>query len=133
MPPKVSIVTPCYGDRTAYLPARIESILNQPCQDFEWVLIDDGCTPASKAILQELARHPKVKTIIEHSQSRGISQSYNAAITQCEGEYILRAEDDDTCQFDFVEKLVRVLDANPTVGIVFSAYKLIDPQGDLIK
>ncbi len=97
------------------------------------MLVDDGCVPESKALLKELARNPKVKTIIEHSHNLGISQSYNDAITHCAGEYILRAEDDDSCQLDFIEKLVSVLNENPNVGLVFSAYEQINPQNDFIK
>ncbi len=132
MPPKVSVLTPCYGNRTAYLPQRIESILNQTCQDFEWILVDDGCVEASRAILKKLEGNPKVKTIIHHPKSLGVSRSYNEALALAEGEFILRAEDDDYCEPSLIEKLAAVLDSNPNVGLAFSAGTYVDSQGGFI-
>lgn len=129
MPPTVSVVTLCYGDRSAFLRPRIESILNQTFTDFEWVIVDDGCVPATKAELRLLARNPRVKTIIQHPQPLGISRSYNEAIAACEGEYILRAEDDDTAEPSLIEKLVAVFQRFSAVGLVYCTARLIDDDG----
>ena len=132
MPPKVSILTPCFGDRTAFLPQRIDSILNQTYQDFEWILVDDGCVEASQTILQKLLGHPRVKTIIHHPKALGVSRSYNEALALAEGEFILRAEDDDYCELNLIEKLVAILDKNPDVGLAFTAAKIVDSENRVI-
>lgn len=132
MPPKVSVLTPCYGNRTAYLSQRIDSILNQTYQDFEWILVDDGCVEASRAVLKELEQHPRVKAVIHHPHSLGVSRSYNEALALAEGEFILRAEDDDYCEPSLIERQVAVLERNPNVGLVFTAGVAVDAQGGFI-
>jgi glycosyltransferase involved in cell wall biosynthesis len=128
VPPKVSVVTLCFGDRAAFLRERVDSILSQTYRDFEWILVDDGTPSNTKSILRELASEPRV-SIIAHPQPRTISESYNEAIARCKGDYVLRAEDDDTAKPALIEKLVDVLERYPRVGIAFCAARRIDEAG----
>src|SRR5215510_6516895 len=48
--PAVSVVIATFN-RAAYLPATIASILNQSFQDFELIVVDDGSTDDTRAVL----------------------------------------------------------------------------------
>jgi glycosyltransferase involved in cell wall biosynthesis len=54
MQPKISVVMSVYNG-TPYLRESIESILNQTCKDFEFIIIDDGSSDNTWKILTEYA------------------------------------------------------------------------------
>ena len=130
--PKVTVITLCYN-HARFLRARIESILNQTFQDFEWIIIDDASQDGSQAILQDLRGHPKVKALILHSQNVGCYPSYNEALALAEGEYIYRAEGDDVCKPELLAAEVAVLDKHPNVGLVHTSCKVITGEGRVLR
>jgi len=131
--PKLSIITLVFN-QAPFLSERIRSILAQTNQDFEWIVIDDCSTDNSVEILQEvLADVPQIKKLILHDRNLGVFKSYNEALACCEGEYVYRAEGDDSCSPDLLEKSTAFLDANPEVGFVHTAYDIIDSDNRTLR
>ena len=52
---KVSAIIPAYN-RADFLPRSIESVLNQSLSDLELIVVDDGSTDNTKAVVEEFAR-----------------------------------------------------------------------------
>jgi GT2 family glycosyltransferase len=91
--PVVSVVLPTYN-RTESLNRAIESVLNQRFEDFELLVVDDGSTENTKAIVEEFDDERLV--YFEHEVNRGGSAARNTGIEASTGEYVAFLDDDDT-------------------------------------
>jgi glycosyltransferase involved in cell wall biosynthesis len=112
----LSVITPVYNVE-AYLPACIESVLRQTFSDFELLVVDDGSTDGSAAIVAEYsARDPRVRGF--RGPNRGVSHARNVAMQYARGRYFSFLDADDEWAPEFARTLVRVLDRQPDVAIV---------------
>lgn len=89
----ISVIVPIYNVEE-YLPACIESILNQTYKDFEILLIDDGSTDNSGKICDKYAGKDK-RCIVIHQQNKGLSGARNTGLDNVKGEYISFIDGDD--------------------------------------
>lgn len=112
-----------------YVDEAIASVVGQGYDDFEFVIIDDGSTDDTPAILaQWAARDPRI--IVHRSpRNEGIPSALNRGLAVARGEYIARQDADDLCVAGRVAKQVAVLDADPGTVLVSSGYEVIDEQG----
>ena len=103
MSTEISVIVPVYGVEK-YLPACIESILNQTFTDFELILVDDGSPDRCPAICDEAAeRDARVRVI--HQANQGLSAARNAGIEAARGEWLVFVDSDDYIAPHFCEKL----------------------------
>lgn len=114
--PRVSVILPCHNGE-AYLREAIRSILDQTYTDFELIVVDDGSTDGSPAILHDMALDDRRLRIVTQVNG-GIVAALNTAMDHARGEYIARMDADDV---SFPERLafqVSYLDRHPEVVIV---------------
>ncbi len=125
--PKVAVIIPAYNAMT-YLPESLESVLQQTFTDFEVLIVNDG---SSDNIVQwaNSLTDERVKFISQSNQ--GVSTARNLAISKASGEYITFLDADDLWHRTKLEKQVKFLDNNPTVGLVATWVILTDEQGNL--
>jgi len=91
--PKVSVIVPVYNVAD-FLPRCLDSILAQTEPDIEVILVDDGATDESPAILAGYAaRDGRFRCV--HKENGGLSSARNAGITQATGKYLLLVDGDD--------------------------------------
>lgn len=125
--PLVSVVTPVFNGGK-YLSDTIESILNQTFRDFEFILLDDGSTDDSLAILREYAaKDSRIRVITR--ENRGLGTTQHELVYLAQGEFIAQLDHDDIAFPDRLELQVDFLRKNPEVAVVGGAYQLID-SGD---
>ena len=94
MPPQLSIIVPIYNAADT-LKACIESVLTQPFEDFELILIDDGSTDHSHSICQQFAQTDK-RITVQSQPNAGPSQSRNNGLEMAQGLYVTFLDSDDT-------------------------------------
>ena len=91
--PLFSIITPCYNAEK-YLKNSVESILHQPFESWELLLIDDGSVDSTPAICDQYAQSDsRIKVI--HQQNGGVSAARNRGLDAATGEWILFIDSDD--------------------------------------
>lgn len=90
----ISIVMSVYNSSQT-LQAAIESILTQSVTDFEFVIVNDGSTDDSKAIIENYMKKDSRIKLIEQANA-GLTKSLNRAISEAKGEVIFRQDADDT-------------------------------------
>lgn len=111
--PAVSVIVPNYN-YARYLPARIESILNQTYRDFELILLDDCSTDNSREILESYRNNQHVSHIVFNEKNTGSPfRQWMKGISLARGKYVWIAEADDLSSPDFLETCVRALTHNP--------------------
>lgn len=102
--PLVSIVVPIYNT-AKYLPACLDSIINQTYQNLEITLVDDGSTDDSYQIAKDYAKKDsRIKLV--HQKNAGQSAARNHGIERATGEYIGFIDSDDLVAKDFIEQLL---------------------------
>jgi glycosyltransferase involved in cell wall biosynthesis len=128
MAPRVSFVIRC-RDYARFVGLAIESLLGQTFTDLEVIAIDDGSTDDSAAVLERFSADPRVR-VVRHERNRGHIQTGNEGLGLARGEIVGLFDADDLClRTDAVARQMSVFDANPDVGLVYSAQTYIDESG----
>src|ERR1700712_5711992 len=91
--PLLSVVMTVYNSER-YLAEAIESILNQTFRDFEFIIIDDGSSDGSLALLKTFAElDPRIRLISR--PNTGIVKAVNDGVALARGRYLARMDSDD--------------------------------------
>lgn len=123
---RVSVIVPNYN-HAKYLRQRIDSILNQTCQDFELIILDDCSTDDSRTIIDEyMTRFPGIKSFYNSSNSGSAFKQWDFGVDKANGEFIWIAESDDYAEPGFLEKSLEILAGNENIGFVYCNSKIID-------
>jgi glycosyltransferase involved in cell wall biosynthesis len=117
--PKVSVVVPNYN-HARFLPARLDSILQQSFWDFELILLDDCSTDDSRAVLQSYATDARVRIEFNAVNSGSTFKQWNKGVRLARGEFVWIAESDDYADKRLLERLVSALDADPRVAYAYA-------------
>ncbi len=124
----VSVTMPVYNAER-YVAEAIESILGQTFGDFELIIINDGSTDDSKAVLDGLVmRDPRIR--LTSRPNRGISATRNELLSLARGEFVAVLDADDIAMPDRLERQVQFLQTHPECVAVGSRALVIDPDGD---
>lgn len=125
--PTVSVIIPTHN-RANLIGKAIDSVLDQTCQDFEIIVIDDGSTDNTAEIVKGFDDF-KIH-YISHELNRGTSAARNTGIKASRGEYIALLDSDDEWLPEKLDRQVEVLQDEPSeVGVVYSDVLYIDENG----
>ena len=123
--PLVSVVIPVHNAE-AYVHDAVASVLSQDFNDFECVIVDDGSSDRSPAVLASLAaQDPRVR-VVTIPQS-GIVAALNLGVEQSRGALVARMDADDICLPGRLSRQVRHMAEFPRCVAVGSAVTLVDP------
>lgn len=125
--PKVSVVVVNYN-YSQYLDERIQSFLDQTYQDFELLIIENGSTDNSVDVIQRYTKDPRV-SVKYCAENDSPLKRWNEGLDCTQGEYVMVAASDDSCDPRLLERLVEKLDNHPSVGFAYSQSWEIDEQG----
>jgi len=108
--PLVSVIIPTYN-RAHFLPAAIDSVLAQDYQPYELIVVDDGSTDGTAAILQA---YPQVRSIFQPNQGQSVAR--NKGVAASRGEFIAFLDSDDLWSPNKLTLQVRFHLSNPQFG-----------------
>lgn len=126
--PKISVIIPTYN-RSDLLREAIASVLIQSCQDFEVVVVDDGSTDDTRAVVRSF-NSPKISYFFQENCGR--SAARNTGIRLAGGEYIAFLDSDDIFMPNKLELQAGFLDENDSYGMVYSYAKNVDEDGQYL-
>lgn len=118
----ISVVMSVYNSEKFLKPA-IEGILNQTFKDFEFIIIDDGSTDRSAAIIESY-NDPRIRLIRQTNHK--LVYSLNQGVKVARGEFIARQDADDVSLPSRLEKELTWMSANDRRGLVSSYFTYID-------
>lgn len=126
----VSVIVPVYN-RVEYVAETIESILAQTYESLELVLINDGSTDDSLAILKAYQQRFPDKIVVIDQTNQGQIAARNNGIKQASGHFIAFLDSDDLW---YPEKLALQIPLfqNANIGLVYCAIENIDANGAVI-
>ena len=115
------------GER--YVRAALESVLRQTVADLELLVVDDGSTDVTPAILAGVA-DPRLR-VLRNDQRIGLAASLNRALDQARGRYLARLDADDVAMPDRLERQLARIMSSPPVSVLGTAVVELDETGGL--
>jgi len=93
MRPLISVIMSAYND-SYNLESSIESVLNQDFQDYEFLIMNDGSTDDTNAIINSYSKNNKIK-LFQNEKNLGLTKSLNILLNESKGTFIARQDSDD--------------------------------------
>lgn len=91
----LTIFTPTYN--RGYIIGRLyESLLAQTCDDFCWLVVDDGSTDNTKELVASFAREGKIGVTYVRQENGGKQRAHNTGVSACQTELFFCVDSDDT-------------------------------------
>lgn len=118
--PVITVLMPVYNAE-AYLREAIESILNQTFQDFEFLIIDDGSTDGSAAIVRSYT-DPRIR-FVQNEKNLGLTATLNRGTALASCELIARMDADDISYPERLEKQYRYFQHHPECVLLSNAIR----------
>ena len=125
---EISIFTPTYN-RAGILKACYDSLLKQTSKNFVWIIVDDGSTDETEALIKEWQKGDSISILYLKQGNSGKHVAHNNAVKVCTTPYILILDSDDTLTPDCIETLYRYLpklSSDGISGIIGNRYKNTD-------
>lgn len=126
--PALSVAMSVYNGQS-HLVLAIESILTQTFADFEFLILNDGSSDASRDIIDSYAaKDSRIRAI--HRENKGLVVSLNQLVDEARAPLIARMDADDICLADRFEKQMAFLTAHPDHGVLGTWTADIDEHGE---
>jgi glycosyltransferase involved in cell wall biosynthesis len=118
--PTVSIVMLSYN-QAEFVRDAVESVLAQTLTDWELVIVENGSTDGSKALLAEYAaREPRIK-LISHPDNQSLNKRLNEGVRASTGRFISLLMSDDLYLPGKLEQQTRAFaELDDSFGVVYS-------------
>ena len=121
--PRVTVLLPVWNG-AAYLADALESICAQTLADFELLIVDDGSTDDTPAILERYrSRDPRIR--VSRQAHAGLVAALNRGLDLSRGGYIARMDADDVSAPERLAVQVAFMDEHPDVGLCGTWLKLV--------
>jgi glycosyltransferase involved in cell wall biosynthesis len=126
--PLVSVLIPVFNVER-YLAAALDSMLRQTYPQLEFIIINDGSTDRTAAILSEYQSVDARVRVLHNETNVGIVGSLNRGLDAAAGAYIARMDGDDVSEPDRIERQMRYLEQHPDIALVGVGLQSIDGDG----
>jgi glycosyltransferase involved in cell wall biosynthesis len=113
---KVSVIIPALN-AAAFVGAAIGSALAQSLSDLEVIVVDDGSTDETAAIVQSVMAADARVRLIQNETPRGVSAARNAALRAATGDWIALLDADDEFTPIRLERLVAEAEGRALDGL----------------
>ncbi|HEX4411543.1 MAG TPA: glycosyltransferase family A protein [Xanthobacteraceae bacterium] len=131
MPMSLSVIVPNFN-HAKLIPRALRAFLNQSPPAKEIIVIDDGSTDDSVAVIEAIARrHPSIR-LIRHQSNRGIVAAVRSGLDVATGEYLLFGSSDDYVLPGLYGRADAALRANPSAALFCSGVALVDDDNQIV-
>lgn len=113
--PTISVIIPTYN-RAGMVSEAIESVLSQTYDDRELIVVDDGSTDETEAVVSSFL--PGL--IYIHQEHQGVSAARNRGIAHARGEYLAFLDSDDLWHKDKLSRQMWFMESHPGALICYT-------------
>jgi cellulose synthase/poly-beta-1,6-N-acetylglucosamine synthase-like glycosyltransferase len=127
--PYVSVIMPAYNAE-ATIAETVSSVLAQTFESFELIIINDGSTDKTAAVVEDtFGRDPRVTLITQ--ENGGVARARNSGISASRCEFIAPIDADDLWHPTYLEKQLATLNQRSDIGFVYAWSRYIDFDGNV--
>ena len=101
---KLTVFTPAYN-RANLLPRLFESVKKQKCRDFEWLIVDDGSSDDTGAVVGDFIKASDITVRYIYQENAGKPSAFNNAVKNAKGDLFFCVDSDDILADDAVETI----------------------------
>lgn len=124
---RITVVVTTYN-RASIMRRSLESVLTQGRPADEIVVVDDGSTDETRAVVQD-AGQGAVRYV--HQENRGLSAARNRGVEEATGDWVVFLDDDDAAEPGWLDALSRQM--GPDVGVVCCGARYVTPDGEPLR
>jgi glycosyltransferase involved in cell wall biosynthesis len=130
--PLISFISPNFN-RAEFIRATMDSLLVQTDPRWENVIVDDGSTDDSVAIIESyVAKDPRIRFFRRDREPKGACPCRNIGVEEARGKYLVFLDTDDLAAPHCAEQRIRVMEANPALQFaIFQAIVFNNEPWDL--
>jgi glycosyltransferase involved in cell wall biosynthesis len=128
----VSIILPTYN-RARFLPEAFDSIRRQSWADWELIVVDDGSTDDTEALVADWLPRLGGRGRYVKQQNRGAYGARNTGLDHVTRDYVAFFDSDDLWLPHHLANCAGALDVAPDVDWVYAACRCIDPNGTVVQ
>lgn len=99
--------------------------------NWEVIIVDNGSTDNSENAITDFKIGIKKYRIIKNSKNLGFAPANNQGYQKSSGKYLLLLNNDTEVPKDFLDILVKKMEADPSIGVIQPKIKLLDKPGYL--
>ena len=130
--PTVDVIIPAYN-AAHFLPIAIDSVIAQTFADWRILLVDDGSTDDTAAVIAPYRERLGEKLAYIRQENRGLPAARNTAIRHSTAEFLALLDADDVWLPYRLGESLKSFAGRPGVGLSYGANALIDPTGTVTK
>lgn len=123
--PLISVIIPAYNVES-YIEETILSVKNQTFSDWELIIVDDGSTDKTYAVIRKAIGSIQQHVTVLRQENRGLSAARNAGLQQAAGAYIYFLDSDDRLTKDALSVLYTTAERHALDIVLFSAVAFAD-------
>ena len=117
----ITVLTSTYN-RSHTLLRLFESLSNQECKHFEWIVFDGGSTDNTMPLLEEIKKSASFNIRIIQQPGAGKNAAINVGVLASKGDWIFVVDSDDTLALDAIatiEEELSKINSDKLVGLCF--------------
>lgn len=122
---RISVVMPLYN-KEAEVERALRSVVEQSLSPHEIIVVDDGSTDASRAIVERImAEHTDASIRLITQPNGGVSAARNRGIAEATGDYIALLDADDVWLTGYIAEVCRLMEYYPEADAYSTAFDII--------
>ena len=122
---RISVVIPLYN-KEAEVERALRSVIEQSLAPREIIVVDDGSTDGSRAIVERIiAEHPEAGIRLITQPNGGVSAARNRGIAEAKGDYIALLDADDVWLTGYIAEVCRLMEYYPKANAYSTAFDIV--------
>jgi GT2 family glycosyltransferase len=123
---RISVVMPLYN-KEAEVERALRSVIEQSLAPGEVIVVDDGSTDGSRAIVERIiAEHPEACIRLITQTNSGVSAARNRGIAEAKGDYIALLDADDAWLTGYIAEVCRLMEYYPEADAYSTAFDIVN-------
>jgi glycosyltransferase involved in cell wall biosynthesis len=110
-----------------YIAPAIQSVVDQSFANWELLIVDDGSTDDTPAVVQSFLSDPRIH--YDRQENHGASHARNRGVLQSKAPLIAFLDADDAWLPTKLAKQIELFDADPDLGVAYTGMSFMDDRG----
>lgn len=125
---RISVVIPLYN-KEAEVGRAVLSVVEQSLAPREIIVVDDGSTDGSRAVVQRIIEeHPEACIRLIVQENAGVSAARNRGIREAQGDFVALLDADDEWLTGYIAEVCRLMEYYPDADAYSTAFNIVSGE-----